>query len=386
MWLVRGFLVAVFCSSAALAGTCSGNYTTFAWDTDNQLNSACTTVDFYLPYLMQNATQWVTAAVQILGDNNASLVIETSTAGSSTSSDGMGSICFQVSPGYTPVVSVLPASGYSGSTINFGFYASIGDYCSSPPPYEPPTYAALYVQANNSIAAMGMGGKGLLSLSRSSAVAIPGEDFTFSSGTTIFRMETQLSDQQYLTTAGLCNFGQWCGVPDGSLTYMVNITDAMELPSSYRRLQNGGLVNVHVGEGTGLTTTGNDVAMAFQYDRVVISENDIDELEVSALAFTDLITAKDFTVWPQGNDGAKITYHVAVGQGTDFYSYTDCDEDDGIYDCGHIFDISFDFSDFFYHFFDPTALSSIERLQRVFHNPSEAQQRSLEQPAFELFA
>eukprot|EP00011_Vannellida_sp_DIVA3-517-6-12_P013960 CAMPEP_0114620868 /NCGR_PEP_ID=MMETSP0168-20121206/8943_1 /TAXON_ID=95228 ORGANISM="Vannella sp., Strain DIVA3 517/6/12" /NCGR_SAMPLE_ID=MMETSP0168 /ASSEMBLY_ACC=CAM_ASM_000044 /LENGTH=334 /DNA_ID=CAMNT_0001832065 /DNA_START=188 /DNA_END=1192 /DNA_ORIENTATION=- len=332
---------------------------------------------------MNSTGEWVTAAVQVLGDSSAGLVIETSAAGSTTASNGLGSICFQVSEGYGPVVSVLPASGYEGDTINFAFYASLEDNCASPPPYEPPAFAVLYVQANQSIAVMGMGRNGLLSLSRSSAVAIPGEDFTFSSGSSIFRLETQLTDQQYLTTAGMCNIGQWCSVPDGSLSYMVNITEVLELPATHWKLQSGGLVTMQAAHGYGLTTTGNDIVMTFDDDDLAISESDLDELEVTPLAFVDFITARDFALWPQANDQAKLAYHVDVGQGADFYTYTECDEDDETYDCDHIFDISF--RDFlYYHLEHPTALSSIERLHMAFKAPREAQQRNLEQPAFEL--
>lgn len=330
----------------------------------------------------------LTTGPQVLGDSGATLYIApggSNTTVGATNNDGLATICFSVNYGSSPSVQVFLHASES-AVVQFAFYAEIGTYCTTPPHYEPPTFLTVSVQSHTSdFAVMGAdGGKvAYLALNTSSAVAVPAQDFIFSSGSAIFKMETQLSDSQYLTSSGLCSFGNWCSVPDGSLSYMVEATETLSLPER-SHLQNGELVNIHVGDGMGLTTTGGEIVMGFNYDRVFISEYDIGRLEVTPAAFTDIITLKDFTVWPQSNEEIKLSYHVGIGQDTDFYTYNDCDDGDVAFECGHLFDFSFDFSDFF-RVFDAESPSSLDRLRKVFSAPKDSERIALEQPAFELF-
>lgn len=382
MLLLRLVVSVALCWSVVVASTCYGQYTMDAWNTDNQINSGCTTVMFSLPYIGGNGT-WVTAAVQILGDVDSVLIIETSTSASTTSSDGLGTICVATTNGYAPTISVVASDFYEGMVINFAFYASFGEYCTSVPPYQPPVYPVIYVQANDSISALSMDSEfSVLSLSSASAIGVPAEYFSFSSGSAIVKMETMLSDDQYLATSGVCNIGQWYEVPDGSLSFMVNVTEYLSIPG---KLQSSALLNLHLDGGHSLAVTGGEVLVGFNSGRAFISADDIDQVEISYPAFSDRLTAKDFTVWPQATNDIKLAYHVAVGNQADFYAYKDCDEGYYEYECGHIFDFSL--SDFIDHVvFEPSAMSSVERLQRLFSGQRETTNRdALEQPAFELF-
>ena len=121
-----------------------------------------------------------------------------------------------------------------GESLKFNFYYSINGSCITVPqaPESGPRGPSIQPIIMDVVCYTGLAasriedqGTGLLLMTPTTATAMPGQYFFFSCNGHVLFYETQLSDTQYVTTMGVCTYGETCTSNDGHTSWSVAIID-----------------------------------------------------------------------------------------------------------------------------------------------------------------
>lgn len=342
---VRAVVLAfVWCALVAHGSCCAGNSTLGEWEV-NSFTVDCPSVVFTID--VSDASGLLIAAVYVEGAHSLKISCTegyTTTTGTTDPETGEGQICVNLSEYSVDELEVTVIINDTMNATPFEFYYDFETNCRAiAPPIgsssASPVLMEVVCNSGVTVTPTRDRGRSVLQMTPTTVTAFPAPLFVFNCNGHVLLYEIELSDTQYVTSMGVCTYGDTCTSNDGFTSWSAWIIDPSEPPT------NASVPSAPTGPFISFEEPGGQISTvsalhAVVYDGALIFPQS--QLPSFLTSFPPLgepkVVLSEYQMFPQ-DESAIVTFNMKKQHDAlDFYAFVECIEHGNYYHCGE-FDV-----------------------------------------------